>query len=35
MTFSSIDPREMHQLGYGVQNGGKGLTECAAQLWIQ
>lgn len=32
MTFSSIDGREMHQLGYGVQNTGKGLTECAAQL---
>lgn len=32
MTFSSIDPREMHQLGYGVQNAGKGLAECAAQL---
>ncbi|MEV4354074.1 DUF6571 family protein [Nonomuraea sp. NPDC049625] len=32
MTFSSIDPREMHQLGSGVQNAGKGLTECAAQL---
>lgn len=32
MTFSSIDAREMHQLGYGVQNAGKGLTECAAQL---
>ncbi|MBE1590927.1 hypothetical protein ACFPOI_07800 [Nonomuraea angiospora] len=32
MTFSSIDPREMHRLGSGVQNAGKGLTECAAQL---
>ncbi|MFI7440821.1 hypothetical protein [Nonomuraea indica] len=32
MTFSSIDATEMHQLGYGVQNAGKGLTECAAQL---
>ncbi|MER6002516.1 DUF6571 family protein [Nonomuraea angiospora] len=32
MTFSSIDPREMHQLGSGVQNAGKGLAECAAQL---
>ncbi|MER6512352.1 DUF6571 family protein [Nonomuraea sp. NPDC001636] len=32
MTFSSIDPREMHQLGFGVQNAGKGLAECAAQL---
>ncbi|KAB8197098.1 hypothetical protein FH608_000530 [Nonomuraea phyllanthi] len=32
MTFSSIDAGEMHQLGYGVQNAGKGLTECAAQL---
>lgn len=32
MTFSSINAGEMHQLGYGVQNAGKGLTECAAQL---
>ncbi|MEV1249519.1 hypothetical protein [Nonomuraea sp. NPDC049750] len=32
MTFSSIDPKEMHQLGSGVQNAGKGLAECAAQL---
>jgi hypothetical protein len=32
MTFSSIDAREMHQLGHDVQNSGKGLAECAAQL---
>ncbi|WP_157549580.1 hypothetical protein [Nonomuraea candida] len=34
MTFSSIDPREMHQLGSSVQNAGKGLAECAAQLRV-
>ncbi|MGW2145654.1 hypothetical protein ACWCOT_15205 [Nonomuraea bangladeshensis] len=32
MTFSSIHAGEMHQLGSGVQNAGKSLTECAAQL---
>lgn len=32
MTFSSIDPREMHHLGHGVQSAGKSLTECAGQL---
>ncbi|MDF2706204.1 MAG: hypothetical protein K0R62_1856, partial [Nonomuraea muscovyensis] len=32
MPFSSINAGEMHQLGYGVQDAGKGLTECAAQL---
>jgi hypothetical protein len=32
MPFSSIDPTEMHQLGHGVQNAGKGLADCAARL---
>ncbi|RVX42248.1 hypothetical protein EDD27_4869 [Nonomuraea polychroma] len=32
MAFSSIDPKEMHQLGYGVQNAGKGLADCAGRL---
>ncbi|MFK4035304.1 hypothetical protein ACI2LC_05840 [Nonomuraea wenchangensis] len=32
MTFSSIHAGEMHQLGSSVQNAGKSLTECAAQL---
>ncbi|NUP64733.1 MAG: hypothetical protein HOW71_21465, partial [Nonomuraea sp.] len=32
MTFSSIDPREMHRLGQGVQEAGKALTGCASQI---
>jgi hypothetical protein len=32
MAFSSIDPREMHRLGSGVQNAGRDLADCAAQL---
>ncbi|MEW9554652.1 hypothetical protein [Nonomuraea sp. NPDC050783] len=32
MTFSSIHAGEMHQLGHGVQNAGKSLTECASHL---
>nr|WP_055500926.1 hypothetical protein [Nonomuraea pusilla] len=32
MTYSSIDPREMHRLGAGVQTAGRDLADCAAQL---
>ncbi|MGW0803704.1 hypothetical protein [Nonomuraea sp. NPDC002799] len=32
MSYSSIDPREMHRLGDGVQSAGRGLADCAAQL---
>ncbi|WP_185845032.1 hypothetical protein [Nonomuraea sp. WAC 01424] len=32
MTSSSLDPREMHRLGQGVQEAGKALAGCASQV---
>ncbi|MFI7695068.1 hypothetical protein ACIBQ6_38790 [Nonomuraea sp. NPDC049655] len=32
MTFSSLDPREMHRLGQGVQEAGQALAGCVGEL---